>query len=119
MLNRTSNLAPPTMETTWRIPQMKKIPKKGDVMLLGEKRFLVTEVQNDQVYSAKRLQTMFIPFSEDESLEDRRHLIRDTMKDRLPIELIDVTLHKISGDVGYGHDQDLLEAISMTIIYTK
>lgn len=96
-----------------------QIPQRGDIMQLGENKVLITETRDGKVLSFKRLQTTFIQFKPDDTVIERQQLIRDTMKDRLPIELINVSL-KVDGlNVCYGYDQDLRHADSITLIYTK
>lgn len=120
MIEQTSNLASLTEESAWRTPHMTKtIPKKGDIMQVGKSKIIVTEARDGRIYSFKRLQTAFIAFDPDEDIPTRQKLIRDKMKDQLPIELIDVTLRIDGLEVGYGYDTDLEKAYSITIIYTK
>lgn len=99
---------------------MTRIPRRGDIVSLNDKRFLVTEVREGKVYSAKRLQTTFIAFDHRDSIAIRHDAIRGAMKGHLPIELIDVVLQVPGrGDVGYGHEQDLRDAESITITYIR
>lgn len=125
MLKPNINLASLTEEpcledTAYMTKQIpKKVLKKGDIVHVGEKQFLVTEVHDGAVSAAKRVQTICIQFNPDDDVTERQKLIRDTMKDRLPIELINVTL-KVDGlETYYGYDQDLRHADSITLIYTK
>lgn len=108
------------MESAWRTPHMtNQIPKKGDIMQLGKSRVIVTEAREGKVYSFKRLQTTFIPFDPLDNIAARQKLIRDTMKDHLPIELISVSLMVSGLEIDYGYEDDLRNADSITIIYTK
>lgn len=98
---------------------MERIPRKGDLFMLGENKFAVTKVVDGKVFSAKRLQTRIVEFHPLDDVRDRQKIIRDAMKDRLPIELVSAVLHINSRTVDYGQDEDLLKADKMTITYTK
>lgn len=115
-----SNFTSPMPESAWRTPHMtKQIPKKGDIVTLGKSKVIVTEARDGKVYSFKRLQTTFITFDLGDDIPARQQIIRNTMKDKLPIELVKVSLMVSGMEIEYGYEQDLHNAESMTIIYTK
>lgn len=111
MLNPHSRFVSPTI--------MERIPQKGDIVLLGNKQFAITSVVDGKIHSAKRLQTFIVTFHPMDDVRDRQKIIRDSMKDRLPIELISAVLYIDGMSADYGLDEDLLKAEKIIITYTK
>jgi hypothetical protein len=93
--------------------------KNGDIVSVGTSKIRITEIRDGKIYSFKPVKTTIIPFKPDFSLKERQDLVKQTMQEHLPIDLISVKLIVGSKEFEYGFDEHLNNAERIILTYTK